>query len=100
MFRDIAGVTDVASDVTRRDGVRAWFCPVTGPGSVIVENKSAVFITKGLQIFFPVILYIMVKTLPARFTHAAQAELLNAVESAGEGAALRIAGELRMLPPL
>jgi hypothetical protein len=38
--------------------------------------------------------------LLARFHHAAQAELMNAVEESGEGVALRIAGKLEPLPPL
>jgi hypothetical protein len=38
--------------------------------------------------------------LLARFSHAAQAEFMNAVETSGERAAVRIAGELRPLPPL
>jgi hypothetical protein len=38
--------------------------------------------------------------LLARFSHAAQAEFMNAVEAGGEGAAVRIAGELHSLPPL
>jgi hypothetical protein len=36
--------------------------------------------------------------LPARFTHASQAELLGAVEEDGSGPRLRIAGRLRALP--
>jgi hypothetical protein len=36
--------------------------------------------------------------LPARFTHAAQAELLAAVEETPEGIALRLEGALRRLP--
>jgi len=38
--------------------------------------------------------------LLARFHHAAQAELMNAVEDSGVNGVLRIAGELRPLPPL
>ena len=38
--------------------------------------------------------------LLARFHHAAQAELMNAVEDSDGGAALRIAGELQPLPPM
>jgi hypothetical protein len=38
--------------------------------------------------------------LPARFSHAAQAEFMNAVEASGERASVRIAGRLRPLPPL
>jgi hypothetical protein len=38
--------------------------------------------------------------LLARFHHAAQAELMNAVEENGEGVALRIAGKREPLPPL
>lgn len=38
--------------------------------------------------------------VPARFTHASQAELLNAVEEVGTGVALRLRGELRALPDL
>ena len=38
--------------------------------------------------------------LLARFSHAAQAEFMNAVEARGDRAAVRIAGELRPLPPL
>jgi len=38
--------------------------------------------------------------LLARFRHAAQAELLHAVEETPEGPALRLAGSLRALPPL
>jgi hypothetical protein len=38
--------------------------------------------------------------LPARFRHAAQAELLNAVEETGSGPALRLAGSLIALPAL
>jgi len=38
--------------------------------------------------------------LPARFQHAAQAELMNAVEEGAAGAAVRIGGELRPLPAL
>ncbi len=38
--------------------------------------------------------------LLARFTHAAQAELLNAVDDAGDGLALRIAGARHLLPDL
>ena len=38
--------------------------------------------------------------LLARFTQAAQAELLNAVEDAGDGLALRIAGAHHLLPNL
>ncbi|MBW2289311.1 MAG: DUF1285 domain-containing protein [Deltaproteobacteria bacterium] len=38
--------------------------------------------------------------LPARFSHAAQAEFMNAVEAGGDRAAVRIAGRLRPLPPL
>ena len=36
--------------------------------------------------------------LPARFTHASQAELLGAVEAGEAGPRLRIAGEARRLP--
>jgi hypothetical protein len=36
--------------------------------------------------------------LPARFTHASQAELLGAVEEGAGGAWLRIMGERRALP--
>jgi len=38
--------------------------------------------------------------LPARFTHAAQAELLNAVTETAEGPALRLKRRLRPMPPL
>ena len=38
--------------------------------------------------------------LPARFSHATQAEFMNAVEAGDEHAAVRIAGELLPLPPL
>lgn len=38
--------------------------------------------------------------LLARFGHAAQAELLGAVEETAQGPALRLAGALRALPPL
>jgi len=38
--------------------------------------------------------------LLARFHHAAQAEFMNAVEESGAGSAVRIAGELKPLPPL
>jgi hypothetical protein len=38
--------------------------------------------------------------LLARFTHAAQAELLNAVEDAGDSPALRVAGVRHPLPDL
>lgn len=38
--------------------------------------------------------------LPARFEHGAQSELLLAVEEAGDGLALRLAGRLRRLPGL
>jgi hypothetical protein len=38
--------------------------------------------------------------LPARFSHAAQAEFMNAVEARDDRAAVRIAGRLRPLPPL
>lgn len=38
--------------------------------------------------------------LDARFMHSAQAELFDAVEERGEGFALRIGAELRMLPAL
>ncbi len=38
--------------------------------------------------------------LPARFSHAAQAEFMNAVEARGDCAAVRVAGELHPLPPL
>ena len=38
--------------------------------------------------------------LPARFTHAAQAELLAAVEQGAAGPALRISGALRPVPDL
>ena len=37
--------------------------------------------------------------LLARFSHAAQAEFMNAVETRGDRAGVRIAGELRPLPP-
>lgn len=36
--------------------------------------------------------------LPARFTHAAQAELLNAVEETDQGPMIRLEGELRPMP--
>jgi hypothetical protein len=38
--------------------------------------------------------------LPARFTHAAQAELLAAVEESEEGPVIRLEGRLRRVPPL
>ena len=38
--------------------------------------------------------------LPARFSHRAQSALLAGVEETSAGAALRIAGELRLLPDL
>jgi hypothetical protein len=38
--------------------------------------------------------------LPARFTHAAQSELLNAVMETAEGPVLRLKNRLRPLPPL
>jgi len=38
--------------------------------------------------------------LPARFSHAAQAEFMNAVEAGGEHAAIRVRGRLRELPRL
>ncbi len=38
--------------------------------------------------------------LPARFTHGAHSELLAGVEHTQEGPALRIAGEVRLLPHL
>ncbi len=38
--------------------------------------------------------------LLARFTHAAQAELLDAVEAGPDGPALRIAGRLHRLPEI
>jgi hypothetical protein len=38
--------------------------------------------------------------LPARFVHAAQAELLNAVDAAPPGMRLRVGGEWRDLPDL
>ena len=38
--------------------------------------------------------------LPARFTHAAQAELLAAVDESEEGPVIRVEGQLRPMPPL
>jgi hypothetical protein len=38
--------------------------------------------------------------LPARFTHAAQAELLGAVDETAEGPVIRLEGRLRRMPPL
>ncbi len=38
--------------------------------------------------------------LPARFTHAAQAELLAAVDESEEGPVIRVEGRLRPMPPL
>ena len=38
--------------------------------------------------------------LPARFTHAAQAELLAAVDETEEGPVIRLQGRLRRMPPL
>lgn len=38
--------------------------------------------------------------LPARFTHAAQAELLNAVDAAADGPVIRIEGRLQPMPSL
>ena len=38
--------------------------------------------------------------LPARFTHAAQAELLAAVEETEEGPVIRVEGGLQRMPPL
>ena len=38
--------------------------------------------------------------LPARFTHAAQAELLGAVEESTEGPVIRLAGRRQPMPPL
>ena len=38
--------------------------------------------------------------LPARFTHAAQAELLAAVEESARGPVIRLGGRLRPMPPL
>ena len=38
--------------------------------------------------------------LPARFTHAAQAELLTAVDEGEEGPVIRLGGRLRPMPPL
>jgi len=38
--------------------------------------------------------------LPARFTHAAQAELLGAVDETSEGLVIRLKGRLRPMPPL
>jgi hypothetical protein len=38
--------------------------------------------------------------LPARFTHAAQAELLTAVDETEEGPVIRVEGRLRRMPPL
>ena len=38
--------------------------------------------------------------LPARFTHAAQAELLAAVDETEEGPVIRLEGRLRRMPPL
>ena len=38
--------------------------------------------------------------LPARFTHAAQAELLGAVDETAEGPVIRLGGRLRPMPPL
>jgi hypothetical protein len=38
--------------------------------------------------------------LPARFTHAAQAELLSAVDETEEGPVIRLEGRLRRMPPL
>jgi len=38
--------------------------------------------------------------LPARFTHAAQAELLAAVEESEQGPVIRLGGRLRRMPPL
>ena len=38
--------------------------------------------------------------LPARFTHAAQAELLAAVEESDDGPVIRLEGRLRPMPPL
>jgi len=38
--------------------------------------------------------------LPARFTHAAQAELLAAVDETEEGPVIRLGGRLRPMPPL
>ena len=38
--------------------------------------------------------------LPARFTHAAQAELLAAVDETEQGPVIRLEGRLRRMPPL
>ncbi len=38
--------------------------------------------------------------LPARFTHAAQAELLNAVDETDQGPMIRLEGQLRRVPSL
>ena len=38
--------------------------------------------------------------LPARFTHAAQAELLAAVDETEEGPVIRLQGRMRRIPPL
>ena len=38
--------------------------------------------------------------LPARFTHAAQAELLNAVDESAEGPVIRLGDRLQPMPPL
>jgi len=38
--------------------------------------------------------------LPARFTHAAQAELLSAVDETAEGPVIRLEGQWRPMPPL
>jgi hypothetical protein len=38
--------------------------------------------------------------LPARFTHAAQAEFLTAVDEGEEGLVIRLGGRLRPMPPL
>jgi hypothetical protein len=43
---------------------------------------------------------LMTGGLPARFTHAAQAELLAAVDETAEGPAIRLGGKLRPMPLL
>jgi hypothetical protein len=44
--------------------------------------------------------HLLPEGLPARFTHGAQSALLEGVEQTQRGPALRIGGELRLLPDL
>jgi hypothetical protein len=65
-----------------------------------LELESLRFSPRDAALLCTVKRALLPEGLPARFTHSAQSALLACVEQTPRGLALRIAGELRLLPDL